>query len=76
MGAFHWNLCAMFPNASGLAREGRGGEKGRGSVFAIENCSLCESTSEPKMYLVNWLWEVEALNNESLLRGLNNMNKE
>lgn len=41
----------------------------------IEKCSLRESISEPKMYLVNWLWEVEALNNESPLRGLNNMNK-
>ncbi len=54
------------------------GKKGSGEeevVFAIENCSLCDSISEPKMYLVNWLREVEALNNESPLRGLNNMNK-
>lgn len=52
-----------------------GGGGGEGSVFVIEKCSLCESISEPKMYLVNWLWEVEALNNESPLRSLNNMNK-
>lgn len=60
----------MFPNARGLAGEGRSREE----VFASEK--LRESISEPKMYLENWLWEVEALNNELPFRGLNNMNKE
>lgn len=50
---------------------GGGGE----SAFEIEKYILWESISEPKMYLVNWLGEGEALNNESPLRGLNNMNK-
>lgn len=55
------------------AWSGRGGE---GSIFPVEKkSSLCESISEPKMYLVNWLWKAEALNNVLPLRGLNNMNK-
>lgn len=50
---------------------------GGDAVFAYrEKTAVCARlSSEPKTYLVNWLWEVEALNNESPLRGLNNMNK-
>lgn len=38
--------------------------------------AVCVSpTHEPKMYLVYWLGEAEALNNKLALRSLNDMNK-
>lgn len=74
--AISLKLSTMYPNVRGRNEEEEGAEEeGAGSAFVIEKYSLCESISEPKMYLVIWLWEVEALNNESPLRGLNNMNK-